>query len=75
MLCAFGALVFSEASWLLHAAYTPCADISWSQVRYDPDSAGPRHLLQAVEDAGFDAQLMDSNRCAAATVALRLLTC
>lgn len=35
-----------------------------AEVRYDPDSAGPRHLLQAVEDAGFDAQLMDSNRWA-----------
>ena len=32
------------------------------QVQFDPDLTGPRHLIQAVEDAGFDAQVADADR-------------
>ena len=32
------------------------------QVRYDPDETGPRHILQAVEDAGFEASLHGQDR-------------
>lgn len=32
------------------AAYPP------SQVRYDPDATGPRHLLAAVQGVGFTAE-------------------
>ncbi|KAK9809274.1 hypothetical protein WJX73_000048 [Symbiochloris irregularis] len=33
-----------------------------AEVRFDPDQTGPRHLLRAVGEAGFDAQLVDANR-------------
>ena len=32
------------------------------QVVFDPDVTGPRHLIQAIEDAGFDAQVTDADR-------------
>ena len=35
-----------------------------AEVVFDPDRAGPRHLLAAVQDAGFEAALADSDRCA-----------
>ena len=34
-----------------------------AEVTFDPDRAGPRHLLAAVQDAGFEAALADSDRC------------
>ena len=35
-----------------------------AEVAFDPDRTGPRHLLAAVEAAGFEAALADSDRCA-----------
>ena len=32
------------------------------QVELDPDVTGPRHLIQAVEDVGFEAQVADADR-------------
>ena len=31
-------------------------------MRFNPDETGPRHLIAAVEDAGFDAGLADVDR-------------
>ena len=33
-------------------------------MEFHPDKTGPRHLIQTVEDAGFDAQVVDADRCA-----------
>lgn len=33
------------------------------QVQYNPDVTGPRHLIAAVEDAGFDAEAISIDRC------------
>ncbi len=35
-----------------------------AEVAFDPDRTGPRHLLAAVQAAGFEAALADSDRCA-----------
>lgn len=35
------------------------------QVHYDPDIAGPRHLVDAVEGAGFEAALITGERLGA----------
>ena len=32
------------------------------QVHFDPDVTGPRVLIEAVEDAGFDAHIVDTDR-------------
>ena len=34
------------------------------QVQYNPDITGPRHLIAAVEDAGFDAEAISIDRWA-----------
>ena len=34
------------------------------QVQYNPDVTGPRHLIAAVEDAGFDAEAISIDRWA-----------
>ena len=47
---------FSWHHLLLNASHAPM------QVHFNPDVTGPRHLIQAVEDAGFDAQLADTDR-------------
>lgn len=33
------------------------------QVDYDPDTTGPRAMLEAVDDAGFEAELITDRRC------------
>ena len=47
------------------------------QVQYNPDVTGPRHLIAAVEDAGFDAEAISIDRWAlllgASCTALRTL--
>jgi hypothetical protein len=35
----------------------------FGQVHYNPDVAGPRLIVRAVEDAGFKAAIVDSHRC------------
>ena len=32
------------------------------QVQYNPDATGPRHLIAAVEDAGFEAEAISIDR-------------
>lgn len=32
------------------------------QVRYDPDKVGPRALIQALSDAGYEAEPTDEQR-------------
>ena len=32
------------------------------QVQFDPDITGPRALIEAVQDAGFDAHIVDTDR-------------
>ena len=34
----------------------------WLQVQFDPDQTGPRGLLEAVQDAGFDGHIIDTDR-------------
>jgi hypothetical protein len=38
-----------------------------AEVTYDPDATGPRHIIAAVQDAGFEAHLLSSSRCARST--------
>ena len=33
-----------------------------AEVQYNPDVTGPRHLIHAVQDAGFEAQLLRGDR-------------
>lgn len=35
-----------------------------AEVQYNPDVTGPRHIIQAVQEAGFEAHLLSSTRCA-----------
>jgi len=32
------------------------------QVQLDPDQTGPRLLIEAVQDAGFDGRIVDTDR-------------
>lgn len=32
------------------------------QIQFDPDQTGPRLLIEAVDDAGFDAQVIETDR-------------
>ena len=34
-----------------------------AEVQYNPDVTGPRHIIRSVQEAGFEAQLLSSNRC------------
>ena len=34
----------------------------WVQVEYDPDVTGPRAMLAAVDDIGFEAELITDRR-------------
>ena len=34
-----------------------------AEVQYNPDVTGPRHIIQAVQEAGFEAHLLSGNRC------------
>lgn len=31
-------------------------------MQFDPDITGPRALIEAIEDAGFDAHIIDTDR-------------
>lgn len=42
-----------------------------AQVQYDSEVAGPRFIVNAVENAGFQASVIDASRCAPAA----LLSC
>ena len=33
-----------------------------AEVQYNPDTTGPRFLIHCVQDAGFEAQLLRSDR-------------
>lgn len=33
------------------------------QIHFDPDQTGPRLLIEAVDDAGFDAEVVETDRC------------
>lgn len=32
------------------------------QVQFDPDITGPRAVIEAIQDAGFDARIVDTDR-------------
>ena len=32
------------------------------QVQFDPDVTGPRAVIEAIQDAGFDAHIVDTDR-------------
>lgn len=32
------------------------------QVQFDPDVTGPRAVIEAIQDAGFDARIVDTDR-------------
>ena len=49
----------SQGSRALSSAVPPVV-----QVQYNPDVTGPRHLIAAVEDAGFDAEAISIDRWA-----------
>lgn len=33
-----------------------------AEVQYNPDTTGPRHIIKAVQEAGFEAHLLRSDR-------------
>ena len=33
-----------------------------AEVQYNPDKTGPRHIIQAVQEAGFEAHLLRGDR-------------
>ena len=41
------------------------------QVQFDPDQTGPRLLIEAVQDAGFDGRIVDTDRYILLTHRLR----
>lgn len=42
-----------------------------AEVQYNPDITGPRFLIHAVQDAGFEAHLLRGDRCAALSILRR----
>ena len=46
---------------------------SFSQVHYDPEATGPRHLVDAVEAVGFEASPVSGQRLGALGLGLVVL--